>query len=140
MTKTRDQIIEQELENINKRVKRNRAEIRMLSDVFEYDYNSGNYVRVAGKSEKFEDYLEKSAKLPTNNELINYELYYDHKPNDSLCIYHQVQKKNGYSITYIFLVGDMPRTLEKLTEGKCKIVETVEKAEERTYTRLSCNL
>ncbi len=138
---TREEIIKEELDKINKRAKTARARVKKLLACYEYNSFYGGDAQISGRCENFEEYLERSALLPIENEMYGYELYYDKVPNDTLIIRHKVNTdKKGNLISYNFYVGDVERTLDKLTEGKCKIVEKVVKAQEEKYTALSCNL
>jgi hypothetical protein len=73
--------------------------------------------------------------------MYSYDLYWDKYKDDCLVIRHKVpiDKKGELSIVYQFKVREMERTLEKLTEGKCKVIEKVEIPQEHKYTALSCN-
>lgn len=132
------EIIKKELEYINKSVEEQRATVRALLKCYDYDTYYNGYAHITGICADFEEYLEKSALLPLSAELWGYELHYDKEPNDTLVIRHKYEIGKSI-IMYCFLVGDAERTLEKLTEGKCKIVEKVIKSYETSYTTLSCS-
>jgi hypothetical protein len=131
-------IIKEERANIKRRADIQRKKLSYLSTFFDYSLYGGGYPMVAGRCENFEEYLELSARLPTDNELYSYDLHWYNERNDSLCIMHRVVYEPGIDLFYRFLVGDVERTLEKLTEGKCKIIERTIKQEETTVTALSC--
>ena len=134
------QVIKIEIENGKRELQQKRAQCKALSSKFSYDYISSGYARISTFSKTFEDYLELLAKLPIDNELHSYDLSYFKSPNDSLRIVHRVNYPNNIVIYYIFIVGDVENTLNKLTEGKCKIVEKTVVEKQRNYTSLSCNI
>lgn len=136
------EIIDDQLERINRDAKQNRKRIRLLSPEFDYAHYNYGEARIEGICENFEEYLEQSAKLPTNNELHSYDLNWYESRNDTVVIKHSVPvPNNGYrgEIVYCFIVKDPARTLDLLTEGKCTIVERKTPAQKpTTYTALSC--
>jgi len=136
---TRDEMVTKQLKQINETAKKQREMVRKLSNAFEYsEYGClGSSFRVEPFCNTFEDYLAESAKLP-ENELHSYDLYWHKDENDSLVITHSV--KNGkHTLYYRFLVGEPERTLELLTEGKCKMIKKItEPSKPTTYTALSC--
>ena len=137
----RDEIVKQELEDTKKDAANRRTRIKKLLSCFEYSSYANGYATIETFSPTFKDYLELSAKLPVGNELSGYDLYWRNKRNDSLVITHSIPGKT-YSTTmyYSFIVGDVERTLEKLTEGKCKVIEKTTEEKPTTYTTLSCNV
>lgn len=140
-TMNAQEIIKNQLEEINKVAKANRKRVKTLSNEFEYSSYYSGYAKIADFCETFEDYLELSAKLPINNELDSYSLYWRNQQNDSVCITHKIAGKTYHdTLYYKFIVGQPLRTLNLLTEGKCKIITEERKETSCIVTSLSCNL
>lgn len=133
-------IVKIERESMKRDMTRRRGQLKNLSVKFDYNYFNCGYAAVATFSETFEEYLELTAKLPIENELHSYELHFHKQKDDSLRIVHKVNYPDNIVIYYTFLVGEVERTLDKLTEGKCKIVEKVTTERQYNYTSLSCNI
>ena len=142
MLRTVKEIKEAELKKITEDANEKRKRIRRLSTAFEYDYYSCGEAKVLPKCENFEEYLELSAKLPTDNELESYDLGWDRERDDCVMIVHTVKygKLYNQNVRYRFQVGDVHRTLDKISEGKCKIIKKMTRPTESVeYTTLACS-
>ncbi len=138
------EIIDDQIDSINRKARQDRKRVRSLSPAFAYSRYSYGTAWIDGICGNFEEYLEKSQDLPPDNELHSYYLHWHHDQNDSVVIEHRVKIGSGKRwhdwVDYAFIVLEPERTLELLTEGKCRVVtKTTEPEEPTTYTTLECS-